>query len=122
MFDGVRAVGIDFFTQLVDGDVTLPGGDAGAGIELLTDAMAVRTRFFDDFFVDACDAGVRQAVILASATRRMLGVRAVKEGAFYGQPHSEPVEQGETDTNASSFEALPPFGHTKRIRAADRYL
>jgi alkylation response protein AidB-like acyl-CoA dehydrogenase len=23
----------------------------------------------------------------------------VEEGAFYGQPHSEPVEQGETDTN-----------------------
>ncbi len=28
--------------------------------------MAVRTRFFDDFFLDAGAAGVRQAVILAS--------------------------------------------------------
>jgi methyltransferase (TIGR00027 family) len=28
--------------------------------------MAVRTRFFDDFFLDAPEAGVRQAVILAS--------------------------------------------------------
>jgi methyltransferase (TIGR00027 family) len=64
--DLVRAVGIDFFTRLVDGAVTLPGGAAAATIELLTDTMAVRTRFFDDFFVNAGDAGIRQAVILAS--------------------------------------------------------
>jgi methyltransferase (TIGR00027 family) len=32
----------------------------------MTDAMAVRTKFFDDFFVDAAGAGVRQAVILAA--------------------------------------------------------
>jgi methyltransferase (TIGR00027 family) len=30
------------------------------------DGMAARTRFFDDFFAGAVDAGVRQAVILAS--------------------------------------------------------
>jgi methyltransferase (TIGR00027 family) len=30
------------------------------------DMMAVRTRFFDDFFLEAADAGIRQAVILAS--------------------------------------------------------
>ena len=30
------------------------------------DEMAVRTRFFDDFFIDAGKAGIRQAVILAS--------------------------------------------------------
>ena len=30
----------------------------------MTDVMAVRTRFFDDFFTNA--AGIRQAVILAS--------------------------------------------------------
>lgn len=28
--------------------------------------MAVRTRFFDSFFLDATEAGVRQSVILAS--------------------------------------------------------
>ena len=28
--------------------------------------MAVRTRFFDDFFLDAANRGIRQAVILAS--------------------------------------------------------
>ena len=32
----------------------------------MPDAMAVRTRFFDRFFRDATQAGIRQAVILAS--------------------------------------------------------
>jgi methyltransferase (TIGR00027 family) len=31
-----------------------------------SDGMAARTRFFDDFFADAVNAGIRQAVILAS--------------------------------------------------------
>src|SRR5207248_11290033 len=40
----------------------------------------------------------------AAARERHEALRAVKfrevvdDGAFYGQPHSEPVEQGETDT------------------------
>jgi methyltransferase (TIGR00027 family) len=76
----VRAVGIDFFTKLVDGEVSLgDGGEADAALNtarLMTDMMAVRTRFFDDFFLGAglpatsetgaARAGVRQAVILAS--------------------------------------------------------
>ena len=32
----------------------------------MTDNMAVRTKFFDEFFLDAAHAGIRQAVILAS--------------------------------------------------------
>ena len=32
----------------------------------MTEVMAVRTRFFDDFFVNATRAGLKQAVILAS--------------------------------------------------------
>ena len=64
----VRAVGIDFFTRLLDGEVELPqpdppGTDAPS---LMTDVMAVRTRFFDDFFLSATGAGIRQAVILAA--------------------------------------------------------
>jgi methyltransferase (TIGR00027 family) len=64
----VRAVGIDFFTAMVDGDTPSEGhGDEAAdGVRLMTDAMAVRTRFFDDFFVDATAAGIDQAVILAA--------------------------------------------------------
>jgi methyltransferase (TIGR00027 family) len=59
----VRAVGIDFFTKLVDGDISTSDADDGGLARTMTDVMAVRTRFFDDFFVGA---GVRQAVILAS--------------------------------------------------------
>ncbi|MCV7227420.1 class I SAM-dependent methyltransferase [Mycolicibacterium komossense] len=67
----VRAVGIDFFTRMVDGDITLPEGQgensaAADGVRLMTDAMAVRTRFFDDFFIAAGATGIEQAVILAA--------------------------------------------------------
>ena len=61
----VRAVGVDFFTQLVDGQMK-PPPDADDAVQALTTVMAVRTRFFDDFFVDATGAGIRQVVILAS--------------------------------------------------------
>jgi methyltransferase (TIGR00027 family) len=60
----VRAVGIDFFIKLIDGEIRLPDAGAGDVARLMTDVMAVRTRFFDDFFTNA--TGIRQAVILAS--------------------------------------------------------
>jgi methyltransferase (TIGR00027 family) len=63
--DLVRAVGVEFFTKLVDGEIALDG-DLAAGSALMTGIMAVRTKFFDDFFTAAGDAGIRQAVILAS--------------------------------------------------------
>jgi methyltransferase (TIGR00027 family) len=62
----VRAVGIDFFTKLVDGAISTSAVDDGGAAALMTGMMAVRTRFFDDFFIDATASGVRQAVILAS--------------------------------------------------------
>ncbi|MGO4442424.1 SAM-dependent methyltransferase [Mycobacterium sp. 2YAF39] len=62
----VRAVGLDFFTRLADGEVELPDGGNPGGPAFLATSIAVRTRFFDDFFVDAGTAGIRQAVILAS--------------------------------------------------------
>jgi methyltransferase (TIGR00027 family) len=64
----VRAVGIEFFTRVVDGDIEL--GDAGvdgtAELQTETDSLAVRTRFFDEFFTDAAAAGIEQSVILAA--------------------------------------------------------
>lgn len=60
----VRAVGVDFFTRLVDGEFSETDDDGAT--RLITTVMAVRTRFFDDFFLDATAAGIRQAVILAS--------------------------------------------------------
>ncbi|MHA7665803.1 class I SAM-dependent methyltransferase [Mycolicibacterium sp. HS_4_1] len=64
----VRAVGVDFFTKLVDGatDPTQFGAGYGPTMSQLTNGMAARTRFFDDFFHDAGKAGIRQAVILAA--------------------------------------------------------
>jgi methyltransferase (TIGR00027 family) len=64
----VRAVGVDFFTRLVDGALN-PGdvdGDALFGMSRMTDMMGVRTRFFDDFFLNAARGGIHQAVILAA--------------------------------------------------------
>ncbi|ORB71232.1 class I SAM-dependent methyltransferase [Mycobacterium scrofulaceum] len=63
----VRAVGLDFFRRLVDGE--LDPADAQDGerdLQLETDSIAVRTRFFDDFFLNAARDGIRQSVILAA--------------------------------------------------------
>jgi methyltransferase (TIGR00027 family) len=64
----VRAVGVDFFTRMASGrlDPAEVDGDAVFGMRRMVDMMGVRTRFFDDFFMQATDAGIRQAVILAS--------------------------------------------------------
>ena len=83
----VRAVGIDFFTRFAEGELNLSDVDKGGTAELMTTVMAVRTKFFDDFFIGATavatsdigatavalDIGatagsksIRQAVILAS--------------------------------------------------------
>jgi methyltransferase (TIGR00027 family) len=61
----VRAVGVDFFIKLLDGQVDL-SGEVGTAAAMMTNLMAVRTKFFDDFFTTAGDAGIRQAVILAA--------------------------------------------------------
>ena len=64
----VRAVGVDLLSRLAAGDVTPDelGEGAGTGMQRMADSMAVRTMFFDDFFLDATEAGLTQAVILAA--------------------------------------------------------
>jgi methyltransferase (TIGR00027 family) len=64
----VRAVGIDFFTRVVDGDIDpADAGESGnTELQTETDSLAVRTRFFDEFFINATAAGIGQAVILAA--------------------------------------------------------
>jgi methyltransferase (TIGR00027 family) len=70
----VRAVGVDLLTRLATGELDASElndvhdgatGSAGA-MSRMADNMAVRTKFFDEFFVEATNAGIRQAVILAS--------------------------------------------------------
>jgi methyltransferase (TIGR00027 family) len=65
----VRAVGVDFFTRWASGDLAAADVDddeSGWKLEHMPNAMAARTRFFDSFFEGATEAGIRQAVILAS--------------------------------------------------------
>jgi methyltransferase (TIGR00027 family) len=65
----VRAVGVDFFTRLVTGELRpedLDSDSESVGMQRMTDNMAVRTRFFDEFFLTSTERGIRQAVILAS--------------------------------------------------------
>jgi methyltransferase (TIGR00027 family) len=61
----VRAVGIDTFVKLIDGE-TGHTDDPLLNRRAMNEQITVRTRFFDDFFVQAVESGIRQAVILAS--------------------------------------------------------
>src|SRR3984957_8169364 len=65
----VHAVGVDFFTRWATGELDaadLDDSESAWRLEHMPDAMAARTRYFDSFFLDATQAGIRQAVILAS--------------------------------------------------------
>ncbi|MCB0948811.1 MAG: class I SAM-dependent methyltransferase [Mycobacterium sp.] len=64
----VRAVGLDFFSAMLDGTLDLsqiPGGSPDRAQSMI-DAMAVRTKYFDDYLMAATATGIRQVVILAS--------------------------------------------------------
>ena len=62
----VRAVGMDFITKMLDGEIAFTDIDPAFTTRLAAEGMAVRTRHFDKLFGDAAAAGVRQAVILAA--------------------------------------------------------
>ena len=61
----VEAVGLPHFVAVARGEIDF-GNDPLFGVEQMREHIAVRTRFFDGFFAAAADAGIRQAVILAS--------------------------------------------------------
>jgi methyltransferase (TIGR00027 family) len=62
----VRAVGLDFFTRALDGEIELEDVDPEFNMRRAAEGMTVRTRWFDELFTDAFASGVRQAVILAA--------------------------------------------------------
>ena len=84
----VRAVGVDFFIKMADGAIPAMDDEISTGMSRMTDNMAVRTKFFDEYFLAATGAagpatsdtgaagpatsdtraaaGIRQVVILAS--------------------------------------------------------
>jgi methyltransferase (TIGR00027 family) len=61
----VRAVGIDVYTRLVNGEIPVTD-EHEFDPARMGRGMAVRTRFYDRFFVDATRSGIRQAVIVAA--------------------------------------------------------
>ncbi len=62
----VNAVGVEAFIKMMNGEIELGDEDPAFTPRRLAEGMAVRTRFFDNFFSEAAAAGVRQAVILAA--------------------------------------------------------
>jgi methyltransferase (TIGR00027 family) len=62
----VRAVGVSFMNQLLDGEISFEDVDPRFTVRRAAEGMAVRTRFFDQMFTDAAKHGVGQAVILAA--------------------------------------------------------
>src|SRR5947209_15992722 len=53
----VNAVGVDAFIRMMNGEIDVAGDDPAFTPRRLSEGMAVRTRFFDSFFLDASDAG-----------------------------------------------------------------
>jgi methyltransferase (TIGR00027 family) len=61
----VRAVGIGVYTRLVNGEIRVTD-DTEFDPDRMARGMAVRTRFYDQYFADATHSGIRQAVIVAA--------------------------------------------------------
>ncbi|WAJ44393.1 class I SAM-dependent methyltransferase [Mycobacterium sp. Aquia_216] len=62
----VRAVGIDAFNRLAAGELDFDADDAGVAFPRITDTFAARARFYDDYFTQVTDGGIRQVVIVAA--------------------------------------------------------
>lgn len=64
----VRAVGLELFTKLMDGELGMSAiADVSPAVaRAMVDGNAVRTKYFDDYVVDATAGGIRQVAILAS--------------------------------------------------------
>ncbi|WIM87581.1 class I SAM-dependent methyltransferase [Candidatus Mycobacterium wuenschmannii] len=64
----VRAVGLDFFVKMIDGDLdmSLLPNSSPQRTQAIIDGMGLRTKYFDEYLLAAVDTGIRQVVILAS--------------------------------------------------------
>ena len=111
----VRAVGLDFFVRLVDGDIAAAEdyADAGRDLQFETDSIAVRTRFFDEFFLDAAGDGIRQSVILAAG----LDARAYRLNWPRGSVVYEVDQPKVVEFKSSTMSALgaTPAAHRKAV-------
>lgn len=64
----VRAVGVEFFTAMLDGQLDLSAipNASPERMQAMLDGHALRTKFFDDYVTASALAGAHQVVILAS--------------------------------------------------------
>lgn len=64
----VRAVGLDLFTKMMDGelDMSTIADVSPAVAQAMVYGNAVRTKYFDDYLLNATAGGIRQVAILAS--------------------------------------------------------
>jgi len=62
----VEAAGIEFFTRLANGDISISTGDLLLCTQGMIDIIGKHTLLFDQFQKDAVQSGIRQAVILAA--------------------------------------------------------
>ncbi len=105
----VRAVGVEAFIKIVDGKAFIDD-DPYLNRKSMSEQIAVRTRFFDDFFLAAAQAEIRQAVILAAG----LDTRAYRLGWPQGTTVFE-VDQPEViafkTTTLDNLGAVPTATH-----------
>ena len=106
----VRAVGVDAFIRMMDGQIELAVDDPAFTPQRLSEGMAVRTRFFDSFFLTAAAAGVRQAVILASGLDTRAYRLAWPAGTVVFEVDQPEVIAFKTQTLAG-LGATPAAGH-----------
>ena len=68
----VRAVGVDFFIKMADGAIPATDDEISTGMSRMTDNMAVRTKFFDEYFLagaaGSATSGTRAAGSATSGT------------------------------------------------------
>ncbi len=88
----MRAVGIDFFTRFAEGELNLSDVDKGGTAELMTTVMAVRTKFFDDFFIGATAVATSDIGATAVATSD-IGATAVATSDIGATAGSKSIRQ-----------------------------
>jgi methyltransferase (TIGR00027 family) len=62
----VRAVGVDFFTRLAQGELDFDGFGGEPGSGWMPHLFGIRAWYFDDFFSTAWETGIRQVVNVAA--------------------------------------------------------
>ena len=109
----VRAVGIEFFAKLADGELDISDIDPESAprVQANIDEMAVRTKFFDDYFASVTAGGIRQAVILTAG----LDARAYR----LAWPAGTVVYEARIGASPVALEVVHgPAGRDDRVRAA----